>query len=146
MSNREAKLWSYIEKRLKGAGVHLTRVESHSTAVGVPDVNYCIDGTEGWLELKAENTKGLVLRKSQYAWIRDRLKAGAPKIYIMWVADVEYTDHRGLTRVYGLVECKDARKVKELLRCTKPVEWFAASFMTWENSVDFEQLRRELAL
>lgn len=139
----EAKLWTYVEKRLKSISIHLTRVESHSTAVGVPDVNYCIEGIEGWIELKAETTKGMVLRQSQKVWMRDRLRAGATKIYLLWAADVEYTDKRGLTRVYGLIHCNPSN-IRTLFNSTKPVVWFAESFMTWENSIDFEQLKREL--
>ena len=44
----EAALWRRVRKGLPG---HLVRVEN-AVEAGTPDVNYCIDGAEGWIELK----------------------------------------------------------------------------------------------
>lgn len=63
--------------------VHLQRIESGSTGLGIPDVNYCYKGTEGWAELKvAKVTKKtphrvtLGLRPAQARWLHKRWSAG----------------------------------------------------------------------
>lgn len=48
----ERNLWERCRKPL-GAFGHLQRIETGLlTDAGVPDVNYCFSGAEGWLELK----------------------------------------------------------------------------------------------
>ena len=48
----EKNLWERVRVRLKDFG-HLQRVETGMmTDAGVPDVNYCFGGSEGWIELK----------------------------------------------------------------------------------------------
>lgn len=52
----EAGLWRKIRPLLIDAvGGRWDRVENGVSA-GMPDVNYCINGREGWLELKAART------------------------------------------------------------------------------------------
>ena len=46
----ESALWKTLKKHLSSRG-HLIRVES-SVGLGVPDVNYCFSGKDGWIELK----------------------------------------------------------------------------------------------
>lgn len=74
---REARLWQWLRKRLPEG--HFTRIESESSP-GVPDVNYCVRGSEGWIELKASKPmrsghpfrrKGL--RPEQLRWIEKHL-------------------------------------------------------------------------
>lgn len=48
----ERNLWERCRKPLAAFG-HLQRVETGlMTGAGVPDVNYCFNGVEGWMELK----------------------------------------------------------------------------------------------
>lgn len=47
----EANLWQRVRKGLEGFG-HLQRIESGVTDSGIPDVNYCFGGKEGWFEMK----------------------------------------------------------------------------------------------
>lgn len=144
-SGQEATLWKYISKNLAGKGVDLTRVESHATAVGVPDVNCCIDGVDSWAELKFNTTKGLVLRDSQFAWMRRRLACGANNIYIIWGADIEYTDERGMQRVYGLIKTTTKDQLQWLRENKSPVCWASRSVRQWAKSIDFKELRTLLS-
>lgn len=66
----------------------IQRVET-PVGVGVPDLNYCILGAEGWLELKAWHRKTNrgpfripTIRSAQVAWLRKRREAGG-RAYIM---------------------------------------------------------------
>jgi len=56
---------------------HFQRVETAGTGLGIPDLNYCARGTEGWLELKAMYEGWRVpLRPEQCAWHGQRIRAG----------------------------------------------------------------------
>ena len=64
---------------------HVVRVESGSTDRGIPDVNYCIDGVEGWIELKyvafypKRPTTSVRLGHytgAQQAWAMERYRSG----------------------------------------------------------------------
>ena len=75
----EARLWQWLRERLQSG--HFTRVESE-TSPGVPDVNYCVQGSEGWIELKAAKRatgkpfKKRGLRPEQIRWIMTHLAHG----------------------------------------------------------------------
>jgi hypothetical protein len=52
-------------------------VETGGTGRGIPDVNYCFEGREGWVENKiAQGAKGLrfALRPEQIGWIERRAR------------------------------------------------------------------------
>ena len=73
----EQKMWKYLAPKLKSYG-HFERIESHETAIGTPDVDYCIEGYCNHLELKFTESekRGFRLRPSQAGWFRRRIKAG----------------------------------------------------------------------
>lgn len=62
---------------IESAHGHVSMVESPETSPGIPDLNWCINGKEGWTELKVsiygENPH---IRPTQKAWIRRRVKVG----------------------------------------------------------------------
>ena len=52
MSGSESNLWERLRKGLSPFG-HLQRIEVGLTVgAGIPDVNFCFSGNEGWIELK----------------------------------------------------------------------------------------------
>lgn len=57
-------------------GSDLQPVETWSTGQGVPDLNYCIAGAEGWVELKGTATNKVIITPQQVAWAERRLRAG----------------------------------------------------------------------
>ena len=78
----ERSFYQTLRKHLQPKGVHLQRIET-SLVQGVPDVNFCYQGVEGWIELKSighRTGSGVFkvahLRPSQYAWIKRRCRAG----------------------------------------------------------------------
>jgi hypothetical protein len=52
------------------------RIELGAVGLGVPDLNFCIDGVEGWLEAKTTDTHRVVFRPFQAAWAARRSRAG----------------------------------------------------------------------
>ena len=60
----------------------LQRIELGAVGPGVPDVNYCIGGMEGWLELKATENWSVPFRPGQPGWIARRVRAGG-RVFIL---------------------------------------------------------------
>lgn len=74
----EQRLWKTVREHvIHWPKSHWQRIENEVGA-GQPDVNYCIDGVEGWLELKVWPRK---LEPSQILWARTREACGG----ITWV-------------------------------------------------------------
>lgn len=85
LSKKETLLRNKVKKLFKdiGASAHVSWIESHATALGAPDLNYCVDGVEGWLELKA--SPDVDIRASQVAWMKERINSGGyPLFFISW--------------------------------------------------------------
>jgi hypothetical protein len=55
---------------------HWQRVETGGVGLGVPDLNYCILGREGWIETKYTAGWKVAIRPHQIAWIERRNRAG----------------------------------------------------------------------
>jgi len=56
--------------------VHFQRVESGLTGLGIPDLNYCYRGIEGWIENKRTAGWKVTMRPEQIGWIERRTRAG----------------------------------------------------------------------
>jgi hypothetical protein len=70
----DGNLRAIFAKRIPEA--HWQSVETWSTGRGVPDINYCLDGIEGWIEAKRTATNAVGMRPEQVAWIEMRVRAG----------------------------------------------------------------------
>lgn len=131
MSRGEARMWKNLAPKLKPYG-HFERIESHETAIGTPDVDYCIRGYQNHLELKFTDSekKGFRLRPSQAGWFRKRVKAGGQP----WLlAQSEICNKRGFVLVAGT-------DVPPLARTTRVTDWLKAGVMVWEDQIIIEQL------
>ena len=93
----ESSFWTYLRKRLPKGG-HYTRIESHDTATGFPDVHYTYHGNSGTIELKDAKRPGAKfpfrreseLRKSQLDWIRDEVNTGGRVLLALQCGDRVY--------------------------------------------------------
>lgn len=85
----EASFWGYLRKLLPKEG-HYTRIESHDTAPGFPDVHYTLNGNSGVIELKDAKRPGAKypfsgksgLRATQIRWINEEINADGEKIFL----------------------------------------------------------------
>ena len=82
----ETRFWKWLRGKLPRG--HFCRVEPPPSP-GIPDVNYCIKGVEGWIELKMGllrerpfNARNKGLRISQKRWIRERLKTNG-RVFVL---------------------------------------------------------------
>lgn len=131
MNRGEKKMWKYLGPKLKPYG-HFERIESHETAVGTPDVDYCIGGYCNNIELKFTESekRGFRLRPSQAGWFRRRVKAGGQP----WLlAQSLVRGKRGYVLVPGT-------NVPALARSTRIEDWLMAGVMVWEDKIDVEEL------
>lgn len=117
----EQKFYYLIKDHIPG---HVNRIEN-STGVGIPDVNFCFDGLETWLELKA-NVNLLVvqdeviqipfgtkrLRDSQLIWHGQRTKAGGRVLVAIRDGDT-----------IKILQCRKMHEYRVLLVQKKPWMW-----------------------
>jgi len=128
----EQRFWRQIKNALKR--YHLTRVENHEAGTGIPDVDYCVEDFEGHLELKfcSSVSKGIVLRKDQYVWFRDRVTAGGRPMVLtkIQIGPIPcYFLHYGST----IVKMKAHRH-------TSIDYWDNHADNVWEGELDYEEL------
>lgn len=131
----EKRLWDYISNNVSHLG-HFSRVETHETSAGYPDVSYCIDGHTNHVELKAAEIgkKPLRLRPSQSAWFRARVKAGGKPFLL-------YAYERKDELVFGLIKGVD---VPDLVKTSKFEKWLAVSHKVWYGEINWHTLLKEL--
>ncbi len=97
----ETDLWTTLNT-LMGKRWHASRVESHATSPGIPDVDYCVTkldhrmlgakGVEGHIELKhTHKLKRPKIRNSQVRWHHKRHESGGRSL-ILTHFDTEYED------------------------------------------------------
>jgi len=95
----ESALWKLVKRKIEAPGRHLVRVENPIGA-GTPDVNYCIHGVEGWIELKEVNCfpkrASTVVKIGHYTpqqrlWIRRRgMSGGMVFLFLRELASMTY--------------------------------------------------------
>jgi len=142
MKSSERQQWNLIRRHLPKIKDRFDRVESQ-VVPGMPDINYCIDGTEGWIELKhpvepkKDSTKLLgsknhSLLQSQKNWIhRQRLAGG-----LVWI--LLATDKRLI-----LMDGSHAENINEY-SLLDMIAYSERSFLKTLNLHDWEILRRIL--
>jgi len=100
----EADLWTTLSNKM-GHRWHASRVESHSTSPGIPDVDYCMEGFKSNLELKhTHKKKRPKIRNSQVRWHHRRAEHGGHSL-ILTHFDLQYED------IYMFHLGKDARRL-----------------------------------
>lgn len=133
----EKRLWTTLKDGMDHTG-HFDRIESHATSQGRPDVNYCIDGREGDIELKVFDTRkgGFVLRSSQNAWFCNRVRSGSTRNFIL----ARYDDTFGNSQ-YLLIPGYASRN---LIHDRSYEGWKAQAKLIWDHKINWSELKAEL--
>lgn len=116
----EANLWQLVKRNLSGPGHHLQRIED-AYQEAIPDLEYCILGASGWIELKFKNEgpkrESTVLRVDHYTpeqrlWHRNRAACGGRVWVFIRVAEEFFlfrgahaAKHLGID--WTLQDCRD---------------------------------------
>lgn len=74
-------IFNILKENISPGDFDLSIVESHATSPGIPDVNYCVKGVEGWIELK--QFPKIDIKTSQVRWFRERVKAGGFPLFVV---------------------------------------------------------------
>ena len=139
MDLRESKLWDDLRDACKGTGIHFSRVESHATSPGIPDLSYCTMGHEGFMELKSwDPKKGFCLRRSQVAWTRARDRAGG-RVFLLFDKQSDLFN----PRKFGLIRLTEA-KCEFLVTHPSDTSWFGLADVVWETDIGVENLIHRL--
>ena len=130
----EKTFWDLIRKNIKSPpDTHLVRIEN-AVYSGTPDVSYCIDGKEGFLELKyieeypkRESTVVAVdVRQAQRTWLHDRNIAGGRCYLAMSVKNKDIYIFDGLQAAMFLGKSwkkEDLKKHSLLFWVDREVKW-----------------------
>lgn len=133
----EQVLWDHLRAGIGHMG-HFDRIESTFTVNGRPDVNYCIEGREGDLELKVydPNRGGFVLRSSQNIWFKRRVKDGGN----CWLM-ARYDYAAGGGKRYLLIRGDEVHK---LAHDRSYETWLSAAIRIWDNDINWSELKAYL--
>lgn len=135
MDLRESKLWDDLRDACRGTYIHFSRVESHATSPGIPDLSFCVAGCEGFIELKSwDPKKGFTLRRSQVAWTRARDRAGG-RVFLLFDKQEDLFN----PRKFGLIRLTEA-KCEFLVTHPSDTSWFGLADVVWETGIDVENL------
>jgi hypothetical protein len=134
----ESNLWRYIQKNLKSYGV-LSRVEN-AFYKGMPDVNYLIDGVEGWIELKfisqfpaRQNTIVRVphFTEEQKIWHEQRVKYKGNTTVLIQVERDYFIFKKDKIKLVGSLTRNSMVKLAN---------------KHWPKRINFKELRKELCI
>lgn len=122
---------------LSGPNSHVSCVESHETSAGIPDIDYCIHGVEGHVELKYSKKGGKQprLRPTQKKWMRERIKAGGiPFLFVRF-------DAYGQEPMYCLIKGRTVLKFQGSIQLG---DTLSNSCAVWHGNIDWTELREIL--
>ncbi len=121
---------------------HISSVESHLTAAGIPDLDFCISGLEGHIEVKFSSNKlAPKIRSTQVRWFKKRVRAGGTP----WVfAKLMVNSNWHYCLFNGAV-------IDNLAKTTKSANWVYFADKTWTGIMTkpnwselVQTLRREI--
>lgn len=112
MARIEQAMWQALRSKFQYYG-EFERIEN-AFGLGIPDVNFCVHGVEGWIELKArvswpKKHDGPVTlphyTMEQRAWAKRRHRAGGRVWWLLKVGE-EYVLLKGIVaaELYGAAE------------------------------------------
>lgn len=114
----------FVLPALGSLGAHVSQIESPLHAVGFPDLNVCVRGTEFNIELKAFKEEGrMKLRPSQVKWIFDRCKRGGV-VFILTYVEGKNESSIVLHNGYDVLQLSAPQSIKSWLSssvCVIPV-------------------------
>lgn len=131
----ETKLQSILVGKINKKG-HASNVESGLTSAGIPDIDYCICGTNGHVELKHyRKTKPVHcnapdIKPSQIKWMRNRIAAGEMPLLFSLLKTEEgevYCLHLGCW-------------LEDLSKCKSSKEWLQYPNTSWFGEMDWDLL------
>jgi hypothetical protein len=115
-------------------GAHAVNMEPGLTNPGIPDINWCLEGIIGDLELKfgcGKRNRAPHIRPSQLVWFRERIKAGGYPMLAYYIEEPKYADEVYIFQGRYIEQLAMAKKLNDLddipsLRVMNPAEMVEA--------------------
>ncbi len=139
MSN-EAQFWRTVRRNLP-PGAHFERMEN-LVAIGTPDVNFCWDGVNGWIELKyvsrwPKQDFNIITERlwkmEQRLWALRRIRAGG-KCFLFVQVEREY-----------LLFDSDILNTPLVLETCSKEKLISIALAYWINSIDVGEFKNALS-
>ena len=143
--SKESDVWTIVRAALiqMGPGMHYNRIESHSTALGYPDVEYCYRGVVSQIELKFVNSlsERIVIRPSQILWFTERVKSGGEPLMITGIKRAESICGMATEQLIMLHYGDDVAKMRD----STASEALMTAKLVWVNEIDQIEFKKEIA-
>lgn len=128
MNREESKFW---QNQLK-TGFHaigdVDRIESHSTSLGRPDVNICLNPSINWdIELKYSDNGKVHLRPSQRGWFSRRRRVRANAL----VLTKAIINGQAVYFINMIDKIPDGDRIDD---------WINLAHIVWDGKIDFGEL------
>lgn len=133
MSN-EHTLWQIISNNIGNKG-HFNRIESHATRPGFPDVEYCLYGVQGTLELKHTSSKvAPEIRPVQMRWAKKRVLNGGIHYIVTMVDDNSMNERYGK---FFMIHTTHA--MMDNVKKKKVDNWKKNAIMVWTPYINWRE-------
>ena len=117
----------------KSKDSHAVNMEPAATNAGIPDINWCMEGIEGNLELKFayDNGAAPIIRPMQLVWFRERIAAGGYPMLAYYIECEGYMDNVYIFQgrhIDAMATCKTMEEIYDEpnLRVVNPQEMIEA--------------------
>jgi hypothetical protein len=116
--------------------VHWQPVETGLISMGVPDINYCYEGIEGWIEYKKSDLNDRIgFRPEQIGWIKDRLRHGG-RVHVAVLVEFPYS----MALFHGAIANEWKLLVKDLIHNAMGI--WTGSARSWDWAGILAELTR----
>lgn len=123
----ENNFWHQLRNGIYHKG-HFSRIESHATSNGFPDIDFCTLGISGQIELKYTNSMTAPeIRPSQVRWFKKRTKHDG-NAWLFVKVEVDKT--------FYLLIPQD--RVVEVASQSHIMDWFKYSIHIWEGQMNWD--------
>lgn len=129
----EKKFQDMVLGLFRAKDAHAVNMEPSTTNPGIPDINWCLEGIEGNLELKFCYDTGAAphIRPPQLVWFRERIKAGGYPMLAYYIEEEDAIDGVYIFQgrhIEALAMCKTTDELFDIeyLRVINPQEMVEA--------------------
>ena len=145
---KEKDFQDMVIELFEGQDAHVVNMEPGTTNPGIPDLNFCLHGIEGNVELKLAYEEGAAphIRPMQLVWFRERVKAKGYPMLAYFVLSEKFTDEVLIfqgRRIDELALCKDTSDVYDVehLTVVNPMEMvhgLLSEIGSWHDEINPE--------
>lgn len=144
--SKEKVFQDMVIQLFEAQGGHAVNMEPSKTNPGIPDINWCIQGIEGNVELKYGFDGGAapLIRPPQVVWFRERVRAGGLPMFAYYIECDKFTDEVYIFQGRHYKALAEAKEVEDViavpnLRVMEPtnlVQALMSEMASWHDEID----------